>query len=84
MYDSVHNLCTMSAHKSAKVCIKSAWFILCILAYDNRKVLELHTFVLFCIMSAESMHKSAFSMHQVCIFTNYELFPEQLVVGKQT
>jgi hypothetical protein len=44
--------CMIVCTKSAYVCKKSAVFILCILAYDNKKVCETQTFILFCIMSA--------------------------------
>ena len=69
---------------SAKVCTKSAYSILCKLGYENKKVLQLHTSMLVCIMSAIILHKSAFSMHQVCIFTNRRLFPDKPPVGLQT
>ena len=69
---------------SAKVCTKSALSILCKLGYDNKKVLQLHTYMLICIMSAIILHSSALSMHQVCIFTNGRLFPDKPPVGLQT
>ncbi len=44
----------------------------------------LSCFMFICIISVHSMHKSSSSVHHVCNFTNYELFPGQLVVGLQT
>ena len=56
----------------------------CTLGLLQQKVLILHTYMLFCSLSAFSMHKSAFSMHQVCIFTNRGFSPEKPPVGLQT
>ena len=39
--------------------------------------------MLVCITSAISLHKSAFSMHQVCIFINLRLFTDKPRVDMQ-
>jgi hypothetical protein len=44
----------------------------------------MHSCMIVCIMYAKSMHWSAFSMHQVCIFINHPLFPDNRVVDMQT
>ena len=51
---------------------------------ENRKVQELHGCIKVCIMSAQNLLRSAKSVHQVCIFKNYWLFPGQPVVLMQT
>ena len=68
---------------SAKVCTKSAYSILCKLGYDNKKVLQLHTYMLVCIMSAIILHRSALSVHQVCKIINGGFSPGKPPVDMQ-
>jgi hypothetical protein len=57
VYDSLRNLCTITANKSEEVCIKSTLFILCILAYERAP--DTH----FCILYANIMQTTT----KVCI-----------------
>ncbi len=52
--------------------------------HDNRKVCQMHTCMIICIMSANNLHKCANSVHQVCIVTNPGFFPGKIRVDMQT
>ncbi len=93
VYGSLHSVFSLSAQclqKPAQSLHYSSCAYLATttkLAYDQKKCARRtasHTFMLVCINSADSLHQSASSLHQVCIFTNHLLFPGQPVVRLQT
>jgi hypothetical protein len=52
--------------------------------HENQKVRQMHACMQVCMISALCLHKSALSMHQVCIFTTGLFFPEKRHGGMQT